>query len=422
MITGFNTDIEHKGTVYHVQTEDKGLENPLVLSLVYVGGEILASKRAPYHDLIEEGFDKAILQERLNRQHKLICAAIKSGRIEDLKRINNRAENNSAPEKTAPSSVEQAPPENPLKPNEAAQTLSASTLTSAEIAPAQAETILPNTLEIESKKSLHESAAAENLLEINYFSPDQTLLKDDETQIFNELDSEIDMKISAPESAAGVETKTPENSTHKITFEILGEISTNSGLKNSAKITGISANKSFDVPNSARENFSKDRSNENSKNEAEDVVDVPVQVVRKSSSIVYLSENVTQRRRNNPFLSKSAAPAPLKNTSKSVPAKSEGDISIRLGGEQEFRSGKTYHMQIAVSDSASNEALSGAVLILKILGSAFRPIVQHLRTNANGFAETDIEIPRFRTGRAAILIKAEHGGKEGELRRIVTQI
>lgn len=84
MITGFNTDIEHEGVVYHVQTEDKGLETPIILSLVYVGGAILASKRAPYEDLIAEGFSDEVLAERLKRQHRLICAAINSGRINDL--------------------------------------------------------------------------------------------------------------------------------------------------------------------------------------------------------------------------------------------------------------------------------------------------------------------------------------------------
>ncbi|MGB8510482.1 MAG: hypothetical protein WCD76_19065 [Pyrinomonadaceae bacterium] len=90
MITGFNTDIQYEGTTYHVQTEDKGLDTPLILSLVYVGGAILASKRAPYNDLIESGFDEKVLTERLQRQHKLICAAIRAGRIEDLKRMTGR--------------------------------------------------------------------------------------------------------------------------------------------------------------------------------------------------------------------------------------------------------------------------------------------------------------------------------------------
>jgi hypothetical protein len=91
VLTGYNTDVPHEGVVYHVQTEDKGLETPIILSLVYVGGAILASKRAPYDDLIATGFDEAVLAERIERQHKLICAALHAGRIEDLKRMSEGA-------------------------------------------------------------------------------------------------------------------------------------------------------------------------------------------------------------------------------------------------------------------------------------------------------------------------------------------
>jgi hypothetical protein len=90
VITGFNTDIQHDGVTYHVQTEDKGLDSPIILSLVYTGGTILASKRSPYEDLIAEGFSDEVLAERLKRQHRLICAAIHSGRINDLKRMSGR--------------------------------------------------------------------------------------------------------------------------------------------------------------------------------------------------------------------------------------------------------------------------------------------------------------------------------------------
>ncbi|HKG59451.1 MAG TPA: hypothetical protein VKB05_06685 [Pyrinomonadaceae bacterium] len=108
MITGFNTDIEHDGVVYHVQTEDKGLDSPIILSLVYVGGTILASKRAPYGDLIASGFSDEVLSERLKRQHRLICAAINSGRIDDLKKMSGRAKE--APQKkdaAEPATVEE---------------------------------------------------------------------------------------------------------------------------------------------------------------------------------------------------------------------------------------------------------------------------------------------------------------------------
>jgi hypothetical protein len=87
VITGYNTDVEHNGVVYHVQTEDKGLRTPLILSLVYTGGAILASKRSAYDDLIASGFEENVLVERLERQHKLICAAVHAGRIEELKRM-----------------------------------------------------------------------------------------------------------------------------------------------------------------------------------------------------------------------------------------------------------------------------------------------------------------------------------------------
>ena len=110
MITGFNTDVEHEGVVYHVQTEDKGLGSPLILSLVYAGGAILASKRSPYEDLIASGFDEAALAQRLKRQHRLICAAINAGRIDELKRMSERVESPEPAVSVTPGAVPDAAP------------------------------------------------------------------------------------------------------------------------------------------------------------------------------------------------------------------------------------------------------------------------------------------------------------------------
>lgn len=106
MITGYNTDVEFGGVTYHVQTEDKGLQTPIILSLVYAGGEILAAKRSPYDDLVAGGFDEKVLVSRLQRQHKLICAAVHAGRLEDLKRMSERE---AAPPKPAPAAETEAP-------------------------------------------------------------------------------------------------------------------------------------------------------------------------------------------------------------------------------------------------------------------------------------------------------------------------
>jgi hypothetical protein len=115
VITGYNTDVEFDGVVYHVQTEDKGLDTPVILSLVYSGGAILASKRSAYDDLVARGFDESVLAARLQRQHKLICAAVHAGRIEDLKQLGSRdsppatLKVNAGPEKET-AAAEDAPP------------------------------------------------------------------------------------------------------------------------------------------------------------------------------------------------------------------------------------------------------------------------------------------------------------------------
>lgn len=121
MITGFNTDVEHDGITYHVQTEDKGLETPLILSLVYSGGAILASKRSRYDDLVASGFDEKTLSERLQRQHKLICAAIHAGRIDELKLMSQREAGARSAQKAErkaepPPSVQNEPPVRPAPP------------------------------------------------------------------------------------------------------------------------------------------------------------------------------------------------------------------------------------------------------------------------------------------------------------------
>lgn len=82
MITGYNTDVRHLDVVFHVQTEDKGTENPLIESLVYVGGQVLAAKRASYAELLKAAEGDRPIVELMERQHRIVIAAIKSGRFD----------------------------------------------------------------------------------------------------------------------------------------------------------------------------------------------------------------------------------------------------------------------------------------------------------------------------------------------------
>jgi hypothetical protein len=82
MVTGFNTDVEHEGRVYHVQTEDKGTDNPVIETLVYRGGEILAARRSTYADLKAAGWDEAVIAGRIEEQHNQVIADVRAGRFE----------------------------------------------------------------------------------------------------------------------------------------------------------------------------------------------------------------------------------------------------------------------------------------------------------------------------------------------------
>lgn len=82
MITGYNTDVRRVGVAFHVQTEDKGEGNPLIESLVYVGGQVVAARRSSYSDLLAGGKGEAEIVRLIERQHRTMIAAIKGGRFD----------------------------------------------------------------------------------------------------------------------------------------------------------------------------------------------------------------------------------------------------------------------------------------------------------------------------------------------------
>ena len=83
MITGYNTDVRHGNRVFHVQTEDKGLSNPKIETLIYVGGEILDSYRSSYEDLTSNPpLTESVVQGRMDEQHRAIIRDIKNGKYD----------------------------------------------------------------------------------------------------------------------------------------------------------------------------------------------------------------------------------------------------------------------------------------------------------------------------------------------------
>jgi hypothetical protein len=62
-------------------------------SLVYIGGTIVAKKSTPYSEQLSGGATEEMIASQLKRQHQVIIAAIKAGRIEDLIRHSAQEQN-----------------------------------------------------------------------------------------------------------------------------------------------------------------------------------------------------------------------------------------------------------------------------------------------------------------------------------------
>ena len=289
---------------YHVQTEDKGLDTPLILSLVYTGGEILASKRSPYEDLIAAGFDEKVLSERLNRQHKLICAAINQGRIDDLKRMSMREP---AAEKTGENGkIEQS-----------------------------------------------EKAEKRRTRKTNIIETVQTV------EIVEAVESPIPVVEVVPSSLMVAEIIETVEPLVEIPVEVIDE--------------------AVDVQLDA-------------------VFEEPVELPQIPHLLrAQLGEIEPTKEDLEPSL-----------------------INIRLFEEREYCGGDRVELKIQVTNDI-NIPLANVEIMVKVLGSSFRPLIFHSRTGKKGTASVSLQLPHFRAGRAALLVRAMVDDKEVELRRIINQ-
>ena len=338
MITGFNTDIPYDGVTYHVQTEDKGLDTPLILSLVYVGGHIIASKRTPYADLISKGFDEGALTERLQRQHKLICAAIKQGRVEDLKRMSGPNGGDAMPVAEASAGVRKAGQRRKKSGAPAPEE------TPAPVAESAPRPALEATPPVEKPRAPEAPAPAP--------APPKA--------------------EAAP--PAGVKPK-PEPD-----IVILSTLAEELGAMDYYRIAPTSAPTSKEtaapVPEVA----------------AAPVEPVPVEPV--------LVAEVFEE-----------------------PEESSDEIYLSLlDDEGEFRAGQLVTIKIYVGRGTYGQRPVGkSDLTVKVLGTSFRPIIVTTQTDEHGVGVVRALLPRFSSGRAAIIIRAVAGDYSAEMRRIIHQ-
>src|SRR6266511_5576110 len=84
MVVGFNHNIKHKGKMYHIQTEDSGLENPHIITHLFVGGNILASKKTSYADIVGAENLAQVVRELMEEQHKEMLRNLVNGVYDDV--------------------------------------------------------------------------------------------------------------------------------------------------------------------------------------------------------------------------------------------------------------------------------------------------------------------------------------------------
>jgi len=84
MVVGFNHNIKHKGKMYHIQTEDSGLENPHIITHLFVGGNILASKKTSYADIVGAENLAVVVRELMEEQHKEMLRNLINGVYDDI--------------------------------------------------------------------------------------------------------------------------------------------------------------------------------------------------------------------------------------------------------------------------------------------------------------------------------------------------
>jgi len=359
VITGFNTDIPFGGVTYHVQTEDKGLDTPLILSLVYVGGAIIAAKRTPYEDLLAAGFDEKELTERLQRQHKLICAAVKAGRIEELKRMSGANGEASAKEEggTAANGAGKAAGSRRRK------------------TPAQPRA--------EAGASAESKAAEGKAVEGKTDGVETDEVKASEDKTVKGETAEAD----APPEAAPSSRVAPVDFGLDILTNLVDEISALGEVQERQASAGEVANAHADE---------------------ETAVDV--------SHFPELEPDPNEPLKVEPlpFVLRGA---PIAET---VPPE-ELYLSL-LDDEGDFRAGQLATIKVHVGRGAYGRMpVAGASVTVKVLGTTFRPLILTTDTDERGLAIVRALLPRFSSGRAALIIRATSGEEFSELRRIIHQ-
>jgi hypothetical protein len=91
MLSGINADVKYQDKTYHVQTEDGGIKNPVVVTTLFEGGAILASRKTSYADRLKADNLSNEIRELIKKQHNAVVEDLMAGKFTGAIKTADRA-------------------------------------------------------------------------------------------------------------------------------------------------------------------------------------------------------------------------------------------------------------------------------------------------------------------------------------------
>lgn len=77
---GYNTNVRHKGKLFHIQTEDSGVAHPHIITHLFAdGGRIVDSKKTSYAEHVGAPDYRETVKQMMKGQHKAVFIALRDG-------------------------------------------------------------------------------------------------------------------------------------------------------------------------------------------------------------------------------------------------------------------------------------------------------------------------------------------------------
>ncbi len=84
-LLGYNNNVRHRGRIFHIQTEDSGVNSPRIMTHLFAdGGRIVKSTRTDYSEHLEQDDMAVVVKNMMKEQHKAMFVALRSGELDDL--------------------------------------------------------------------------------------------------------------------------------------------------------------------------------------------------------------------------------------------------------------------------------------------------------------------------------------------------